>query len=60
MDSKKNKPSKPKSVKRHIDQDEFDKIVIKYIINGIQPLRSVEDASFKEYTYGKCRIFCVR
>lgn len=35
-----------------IGQDCFDQMVIKYIINGIQPLRSVEDASFKELVLG--------
>lgn len=36
-----------------IDQSQLDKIVTKFIINGIQPLRSVEDESFREYTFSK-------
>lgn len=57
-DSKKPQMSKQRSTKRSIDQDELDQIVIKYIINGIQPLRSVEDESFKEYTYSKYKQIC--
>lgn len=41
------------SVKCGIDQDCFDKMVIRYIVNGIQPLRTVEDDSFKELVLGK-------
>lgn len=40
--------------KRGIEQDLFDKMVIKYIIDGIQPLRSVEDDSFKQLILGRC------
>lgn len=40
-------------VKHGMDQDRFDKMIVKYIINGLQPLRSVEDESFKQLIFGK-------
>lgn len=41
------------SITNGISQDCFDQMVIKYIINGLQPLRTVEDESFKEFVLGK-------
>lgn len=40
-------------VKRGIDQQRFDKMIVQYIINGLQPLGSVEDESFKQLIFGK-------
>lgn len=40
-------------VKHGMDQSRFDKMIVKYIINGLQPLRSVEDESFKQLIFGK-------
>lgn len=40
-------------VKHGIAQDRFDKMIVKFIINGLQPLRSVEDESFKQLIFGK-------
>lgn len=56
MDGNKHQ-QKPKSAtqtsnKIGMPQDRFDKMVTKYIINGIQPLRAVEDDSFKELMFG--------
>lgn len=46
----KSKSATHKSDKSCISQDHFDKMVTKYIINGIQPY--VEDESFKELMFG--------
>lgn len=40
-------------VRHGIDQDRFDKMIVKYVINGLQPLRSVEDESFQQLIFGK-------
>lgn len=42
-----------KGNKHGIEQDCFDRMVVKFIINGIQPLRTVEDESFKDFVLGK-------
>lgn len=55
---KKSEIRKQTSSKHGMSQDCFDKMVIRYIIDGIQPLRTVEDGSFKELVFGKYICIC--
>lgn len=47
------KPKKSAS-KSELNQEKLDEIVMKFIIKGIHPLRTVEDESFNEFTSGEC------
>lgn len=46
---KQNKPA----TKSGSNQEKFDDVVMKFIIKGLHPLRTVEDESFIEYTNGE-------
>lgn len=36
-----------------LGQERFDEMIIKYIVDGIQPLNSIEDSSFQNLLFGK-------
>lgn len=47
---------KPKKLapRSGLNQEKLYEIVMKFIIKGIHPLRTVEEESFNEFTSGEC------
>lgn len=50
---KKQNTSKKSSTISEFSQESFDNIGMKYIINGLHPLRCVEDESFVMFSSGE-------